>query len=142
MTTEMEISPAEWQVMRIAWTLGRVTSNQAIEILQKKVDWKPATVKTLLRRLVHKGALKTTREGRCFIYEPLVEEQATMNTAADELFSSICEMHIGSTLAHVIKEHELSKADIQNLEKILKDKEASAPQMVACDCVPGGQRCE
>lgn len=142
MAKKMEISPAEWQVMRIAWTLGQVTSNQVIEIMQRKVDWKPATVKTLLRRLVQKGALKTTKQGRYFIYEPLVGEQSTMDTAADELFSSICEMHVGSTLAHVIKEHQLSKNDIQELEKILEQKKATAPQTVDCKCVPGDIRCE
>lgn len=141
MTEKMEISPAEWQVMRIAWTLNRVTSNQVIEILQEKQDWKPATIKTLLRRLVQKQALKTTKQGRCFIYEPLVGEQATMDMAADNLFSSICEMHVGSTLAHVIDEHELSQADIKELQKILKAKAVNAPEMVDCNCVPG-TRCE
>lgn len=142
MADKMEISPAEWQVMRIAWTLGQVTSTQVIEILQRKVDWKPATVKTLLRRLVQKQALKTTKHGRCFIYEPIVGEQDTMNMAADELFSSICEMHVGSTLAHVITEHDLSKDDINKLQTILKQKASTAPEMVDCNCVPGGQRCE
>ena len=103
MNKSLEISPAEWQVMQIAWTLGSVTSTQVIDILQRKVDWKPATIKTLLRRLVQKNVLKTTQQGRHFIYEPLVAEQETMNTAADELFSSLCEMHVGSTLVHVIK---------------------------------------
>lgn len=142
MTAKLEISPAEWQVMRIAWTLQRVTSNQVIEILQRKVDWKPATVKTLLRRLVQKNALKTTKEGRYFIYEPVIGEQNAMDTAADELFSSICEMHVGSTLAHVIKEHQLSQDDIKQLEAILKKKQVTAPKMVECNCVPGGMRCE
>lgn len=142
MAGKLEISPAEWQVMRIAWTLQKVTSNQVIEILQRKVDWKPATVKTLLRRLVHKKALKTTKQGRYFIYEPMVGEQTAMDTAADELFSSICEMHVGSTLVHVIKQHELSQADIKNLENILHQKAVTAPEMVECNCVPGGMRCE
>lgn len=142
MAEKLEISPAEWQVMRIVWTLGQVTSTQVIEILQRKVDWKPATVKTLLRRLVQKQALKTTKQGRCFIYEPLVGEQDTMNMAADELFSSICEMHVGSTLEHVIAEHDLSKDDINKLQSILKQKAINAPETVDCNCVPGGQRCE
>lgn len=133
----MEISPAEWQVMRIAWTMQKVTSAQVIEILQQKMDWKPATVKTLLRRLVQKKALATTKQGRYFIYQPCVEEQSTMNMAADDLFSSICEMHVGKTLAHVIAEHQLSKDDISNLQQILEEKKHSAPETVECNCVPG-----
>lgn len=70
MNINLEITPAEWQVMRVVWSLRQTTSSQIIEILQKKVDWKPATIKTLLRRLVDKKALSATRQGRGFIYEP------------------------------------------------------------------------
>ena len=48
MNINLEITPAEWQVMRVVWSLRQTTSSQIIEILQKKVDWKPATIKTLL----------------------------------------------------------------------------------------------
>ncbi len=112
-----------------------------IEILQGKVAWKPATVKTLLRRLVQKGALKTTRVGRAFVYEPFVEEQPTMNEAADDLFDNLCDMHVGKTLAHVIERATLSQTDVRQLQELLNKKAAAAPAEVPCDCVPG-MRCE
>ncbi|KRL27143.1 penicillinase repressor [Limosilactobacillus frumenti DSM 13145] len=141
MADKLEITNAEWRIMRIVWTLGKATSNQVIDILQQKTDWKPATIKTLLRRLVEKGALQTTRHGRAFIYTACVQEQATMNQSADELFDSICEMHVGSTIAHVIKQRPLSKSDIQRLQKILAEKLPDAPDEVDCNCVPN-MRCE
>ncbi|MFQ9706042.1 MAG: CopY/TcrY family copper transport repressor [Limosilactobacillus pontis] len=137
MTKGLEITPAEWQVMRVVWTLGETTSSQIITILQRKVDWKPATVKTLLRRLVAKGALSTTRQGRSFIYRPLVAEQATMDQVADDLFNSICEHCVGRTLDHVIGQATLSKTDIQRLQVTLADKLTTAPDQVHCNCVPG-----
>ena len=137
MEEKTDITPAEWQVMRIIWTLGHSTSSQIIDILQQKVDWKPATIKTLLRRLVEKGALKTTKQGRAFIYTPLIKEQITMNEAADHLFSSICEMHLGSTLDHVIESATLSKNDIKRLQDLLSKKIQNAPEKVECNCVPG-----
>lgn len=137
MTKGLEITPAEWQVMRVVWTLGETTSSQIITILQRKVDWKPATVKTLLRRLVAKGALSTTRQGRSFIYRPLVAEQATMDQVADDLFNSICEHCVGRTLDHVIGQATLSKTDIQHLQATLADKLTTAPDQVHCNCVPG-----
>lgn len=137
MEEKTDITPAEWQVMRIIWTLNQATSTQVIEILQQKVDWKPATIKTLLRRLVEKEALKTTRQGRGFIYTPLIKEQITMNEAADQLFNSICEMHVGATLSHVIDKAVLSQSDIEKLQSLLAAKKATAPQEVECNCVPG-----
>ena len=141
MVNKLDITNAEWRIMRIIWTLGQATSNQVIDVLQQKTDWKPATIKTLLRRLVEKGALQTTRHGRAFIYTACVQEQATMNQSADELFDSICEMHVGSTIAHVIKQRTLSKSDIQHLQQILAEKLPDAPDEVDCNCVPN-MRCE
>ncbi|HIX35479.1 MAG TPA: CopY/TcrY family copper transport repressor [Candidatus Limosilactobacillus merdigallinarum] len=137
METNTDISPAEWQVMRVIWTLNEATSAQVIEILQRKEDWQSATIKTLLHRLVKKGALKTTRHGRAFIYQPLVKEQTTMNDAVDQLFSSICQMHAGKSLIHVIEHTELSKQDIASLQDLLAKKAVDAPETVKCNCVPG-----
>lgn len=143
MEEKTDITPAEWQIMRVIWTLGQSTSNQVITILQQKVDWKPATIKTLLRRLVGKGALKTTRQGRAFIYTPLIKEQITMNEAADQLFSSICEMYVGATLYHVVEHASLSKDDIDRLQTLLAEKKKDAPEEVECNCVPGmSMNCE
>lgn len=135
--TYLEITPAEWQVMRIVWSLKETTSSEIIEILQRKVDWQPPTIKTLLRRLVSKKVLSATKSGRRFIYHPLVKEQETMNLAADNLFDNICERHVGTTLAHVINETTLSKNDIKELQKLLQEKAKKAPTSVKCNCIPG-----
>lgn len=137
MNINLEITPAEWQVMRVVWSLQATTSSQIIEVLQAKVDWKPATIKTLLRRLVDKQALSANRQGRSFIYQPLVAEQATMDQAADNLFDNICERHVGSTLEHVIAHANLSKEDIISLQKLLAAKVEDSPEQVKCNCVPG-----
>ena len=136
MNINLEITPAEWQIMRVVWSLRQTTSSQIIEILQKKVDWKPATIKTLLRRLVDKKALSATRQGRGFIYEPLVPEQQTMDQAADNLFNNICERHVGSTLEHVINNVTLSKDDIAKLQELLASKVTDSQRLERIQCLP------
>lgn len=137
MKADQQISPAEWRVMRIVWTLGSCTSHEIIDLLQRRVDWKSATIKTLLRRLVDKGALSTEKKGRAFVYHPLVEEEATMCLAADNLFDNICERRVGATLYHVVENAELSKDDINWLQQLLNKKGKNAPDSVKCNCVPG-----
>ncbi|EJU8176937.1 copper-responsive transcriptional repressor TcrY, partial [Enterococcus faecalis] len=56
---DLHITDAEWEVMRVVWANGRVTSKEVISTLGEKMDWKQATTKTLLGRLVEKGALNT-----------------------------------------------------------------------------------
>ncbi len=132
---ELQISPAEWQVMRVVWTRGSVTSTKLTHLLADSTGWQSATVKTLLRRLVKKGFVATTRHGRAFQYTPLVKERETMEKMADQLFDSLCAHQQGATLAEVVKHVTLSKSDIANLQTILAAKEVTAPQEVACNCI-------
>lgn len=50
-----DITPAEWDLMRIVWTKGDVHSRDLITLLQQKRDWSESTIKTLLGRLVKKA---------------------------------------------------------------------------------------
>lgn len=131
------ISPAEWSIMRVLWTLGTANSKQIIEIVQRQSDWKENTIKTLLHRLVEKGFVSTKRQGRAFIYQAAVTEQATTDQTVDELFDNLCAMHKGRTLLHLIQQTTLSQNDIKQLQELLSDKLADAPVKVDCNCIPG-----
>ncbi|MFC6261038.1 CopY/TcrY family copper transport repressor [Levilactobacillus fujinensis] len=139
-TTELAItiSDAEWRVMRIVWTLGQADSRTIIELLEQQHDWKAPTIKTLIGRLVKKGALGTTKNGRQFIYTPLIAEQAAMDGALLNELDQMCAMHRGTALVHVMEQTELSKTDIQSLIDCLAQKLPTAPDMVDCDCLPDG----
>lgn len=139
--TQLEISDAEWEVMRVTWTLGRVTSSQMAEIMAEKMGWKTATVKTLLGRLIKKGALRAEKNGRAFTYYPTVDEQPSMDEAVETLFGHLCQMRVGQTLTDLVGQLTLSQADIDQLQTVLAEKAKTAPAEVDCDCVPGITKC-
>lgn len=138
---QLEISDAEWEVMRVTWTLGSVTSSQMAEIMAEKMGWKTATVKTLLGRLIKKGALRAEKNGRAFTYYPTVDEQPSMDEAVTTLFGHLCQMRVGQTLTDLIGKLELSQDDISKLQTVLAGKVKTAPEEVDCDCLPGGVKC-
>lgn len=66
----IKISDSEWEVMRVIWTLGQANAQQIIQILADSMDWKVATVKTLLGRLVKKKRFGLNkRERNLFIIQ-------------------------------------------------------------------------
>ncbi|MCW3778754.1 CopY/TcrY family copper transport repressor [Levilactobacillus namurensis] len=139
-TTELTatISDAEWRVMRIVWTLKQTDSRTIIDLLEQQHDWKAPTIKTLIGRLVKKGALTTQKQGRQFIYTPQISEQAAMDAALMNELNQMCAMHRGTALVHTIDQLELSRADVQELITHLQAKLATAPEQVDCDCLPDG----
>ena len=60
---EINISEAEWEVMRVLWSNSNVTSKLVIETLSEEKKWSASTIKTLLSRLVDKNILQTKKIG-------------------------------------------------------------------------------
>lgn len=134
------ISDSEWEVMRIIWTLKQASSTQIINELQNKKNWTESTIKTLLRRLVKKGLLKTKKDGRKFIYSATVQQTDMMIEAAKELLDRMCDMHKGEVILKLLTDSPISQHDLQKMAAIISEKEKTAPEMVPCNCLPGKER--
>lgn len=137
----LNITDAEWEVMRVAWTTKETTSKEVTDILNAKTEWKSTTVKTLLSRLVDKGMLGTKRNGNKFTYFPLVEERKSIEALSDELLTKVCSKKVGKVLESIINDSLLSFDDIDELEALLKEKRKSAVDVVPCNCTPGQCQC-
>lgn len=117
-----KISEAEWEVMKIVWTDSPRTSNQIIEALEDTKDWKPKTIKTLISRLVSKNALGFKEEGRKYLYFPIVNENECIRAENQTFLSKVYNGAIKNMLVSFIKESDLSKEDIDDLRRILDER--------------------
>ena len=138
---QIKITDAEWEVMRVVWAHGSVTSREIIEILESKMQWKAPTIKTLIGRLVEKGALNTEQEDRKYIYSANIEEKEAVRSFTNDIFDRICRKNVGNVLASIIEDHPLSFDDIQRLEEMLEKKKTVAVEEVDCQCVEGQCDC-
>ncbi len=136
------ISDAEWEVMRVVWTNKQTTSREIIAILESKMNWKPATIKTLIGRLVEKGMLETKPEGNKYLYQAAVSEEESVEEKSSAFFEHICNKKAGKTLAYLLEEAELSFDDVALLEKVLQQKKQEAVTEVSCKCTPGQCNCK
>ena len=144
MTTaeKVKISDAEWEIMRVVWSKKQASSQEIVSVLATKMDWKPATIKTLIGRLVKKELLTTEADGNRFIYRANVSETESVKSATESLFAHVCSKKVGSTIGNLIEEAQLSKSDIQMLEKLIQSKKATAVEEIVCNCVPGQCECQ
>lgn len=117
-----KISEAEWEVMKIVWADSPRTSNQIIEALESTKDWKPKTIKTLISRLVSKNALGFKEEGRKYLYYPLVNENECIRAENQTFLSKVYNGAIKTMLVSFLKESDLSKDDIEDLKRILDER--------------------
>ena len=123
MKTLPKISESEWLVMRILWSKGPLTANEVVKELTGKTKWKPKTIKTLITRLMKKGAVKFEKEGRKYRYYPAVSQAECVRM---ERRSFVRRVYGGTTrpmLAAFLEDAKLSAEDISELRKILEQKE-------------------
>jgi BlaI family penicillinase repressor len=114
------ISDAEWQVMEVVWAEPQpVTANEIVARLESSTDWKDKTIKTMLNRLVKKGALGYEAEGKRYLYKPRVARDECVRVQSRSFLSRVFGGATGAALMHFVEEHDLSQAEIEQLRRVL-----------------------
>jgi BlaI family transcriptional regulator, penicillinase repressor len=123
MKTSIRITEAEWEVMAVVWDRTPVAASTVVEVLQHRKQWTLATVRTLLRRLVNKGALQQQTEGRRYIYTALISMAECARQESESFLDRVLGRAPSEAILHLVKRAELSREDIQELRRILNTKE-------------------
>lgn len=116
------ISDTEWEIMRIIWLKHPLTANEVIERLATAgIPWHPKTARTLLARLVQKGALGYQARGRTYVYSPLVSEEDCVATASESFLERVFGGSLKPMLAHFVERQKLTRKDLEELGKLLDE---------------------
>src|SRR5215213_9044346 len=119
------ISDAEWDVMQVAWAAGPepVTASEVVEKLASRKGWNPKTVRTLLNRLMNKGALAVEAQGKRYLYRPAVTREECVRQESRTFLSRVFGGAAGAMLLHFVDETPLTAEEIAQLKKLLARKE-------------------
>ena len=131
----MQISDAEWQVMKIIWMQGEQTSTDLIRVLAERFDWSKSTVQTLLARLVEKEGLTRKKEGKSFVYSALLTLDQSRDLLVRDIKNKVCSRRIKQLVADLIVGCDFTLADLADLEAVISEKKASPVAEVRCNCM-------
>lgn len=131
----MQISDAEWQVMKIIWMQGEQTSSDLIRVLAERFDWSKSTIQTLLARLVEKECLTRKKEGKFFVYSALLTLDQSRDLLVQDIKDKVCSRRIKNLLADLITECDFTQADLEDLEAVISEKKSNAVREVRCNCM-------
>ncbi|MFT7774729.1 BlaI/MecI/CopY family transcriptional regulator [Roseateles sp.] len=118
-STTSPISDAEAQIMRQLWQRAPQAADEIAAALGPQQGWQLATVKTLLNRLLKKGAVTAEREGRRFLYAPAVPEDAWVADTGLSLIDRLFGGRLAPLVTQFASERELKPADIEALRAML-----------------------
>lgn len=115
------ISEAEHAVMEALWQRSPQTAVEVCDVVCQERGWSMPTVKTLLSRLVQKGALATEPDGRRFLYTPLIARSAYVGGESRRLVDRLFGGRAAPLLAHLANAEALTPEDIAEIERLLQE---------------------
>jgi BlaI family penicillinase repressor len=114
------ISDTEWEIMRVVWARHPIKADEIIEELQREDrSWHPVTAKTLINRLVRKGALGYRPEGRAYLYRPLVDERDCVNAQSQSFLQRVFGGSLKTMVEHLVGQRKVSSSQLRELRRVL-----------------------
>ena len=117
----MQISEAESVVMEVLWKRNPLSADEVVSALSGQQEWQDATVKTLLNRLLNKGAISAEKDGRRYLYAPVLQRDAWVQGESESLLERMFGGRVAPLVAHFSEQRKLSRKDIADLRKLLED---------------------
>ena len=122
----MSISDAEAVVMEVLWGRHPASAEDVVAALAGRAEWAEPTVKTLLNRLLNKGAIQAAKEGRRYLYSPVLSRDAWLAEQSAGLVDRLFGGRVAPLVAHFSAQRKLSRKDIAELRKLLEDLDDDA----------------
>ena len=125
MTKVPKISAAEWEIMEVIWGDAPATASQVAEALCTRMDWSDKTVKTMISRLVKKGALIYTEEGKRYLYSHAFPREAFVQEESSSYLDRVFRGDMAPMLSYFVKNGKMTAEEIEELKRILDQEEGA-----------------
>ena len=117
----MRISDAESLVMEALWRHSPRSAEDIAAAVGPDQDWSDKTVKTLLNRLLTKGAIAAEREGRRYLYSPLIPREDYVQSESRGLIDRLFDGKLAPLVSHFAETKQLSAEDIAELKRLIAE---------------------
>jgi BlaI family transcriptional regulator, penicillinase repressor len=122
----MKIADTEWLVMRVVWQMGPVGAADVIAAVLPQTGWSHRTVRTLLNRLVKKGALRAEMVDGRNIYRAKVAQSQCVRQESRSFLNRVFEGDAGRMLVHFVQNEKITPEQIKELKALLNAKQQDA----------------
>lgn len=113
-------SDSEMQVLAALWDESPQSAADLAGRIGQANGWTQATVKTLLARLVQKGAVTARADGRRYLYSPAVDRAEAVGEESQRFVDRLFGGRVSPLIAHLAEREALSDKDIAEIEALLR----------------------
>jgi predicted transcriptional regulator len=121
MKPTVSISEAESVVMQVLWAKSPAATDEVMAALASKASWQESTVKTLLNRLLNKRAVRARKDGRRYLYTPVITREEWLSRESSGLVDRLFGGRVAPLVAHFSQHRKLSKKDVADLKRLIQE---------------------
>jgi predicted transcriptional regulator len=118
---QVSISEAESLVMQVIWDRGPLPTEDVIAALAKRASWGESTVKTLLNRLLKKGALSAEKDNRRYVYSAELTREDWLAHESHGFLDRVFGGRVAPLVSYFSQQRKLAKEDIAELKRLIKE---------------------
>ena len=112
------LTEAELPIMDILWEKGSAVVTDVVGALANSVV-AYNTVLTTLRILERKGYVRHTKEGRAFVYHPVVERGEASRKAVRNLVKRFFQDSPELLILNVLEDEQLAESELERLKRLI-----------------------
>ena len=125
---EIRVTNSEWYVMDCLWEESPRTLMQIVPLLKEKIGWSKSTSATMVRRMAEKDLIGYEERGKTKYFYPKVDKEDVVVQETRDFLQRIYDGSIGMMMSALVKQNDLSREDIHELQEILRMAEQESEE--------------
>ncbi|MGD2134275.1 MAG: BlaI/MecI/CopY family transcriptional regulator [Maricaulaceae bacterium] len=120
----MRITNAEAVIMDCLWRRSPLAADDIVAEVAEPQGWSEATVRTLVNRLMNKKAIAAAKDGRRFLYRPLVAREEYVSAESQGLLDRLFDGRLAPLVAHLTERGRLAPGDVAEIKRLIEKLDA------------------
>lgn len=117
------LTEAEMRLMEILWHKGSATVGDVVDALPKRLRLAYSTVLTTLRILERKGYVEHTKDGRAFVYHPLIDRNQACSSAVKQIVSRFFKGSPELLVLNILENEDVDPKELKRLKRLIEESE-------------------
>jgi predicted transcriptional regulator len=115
------LTEAELRLMDVLWQRGSATVQEVLDSLPADQPLAYNSVLTTIRILEKKGYLGHTKDGRAYVYKPIVERQDATRSEVRHLISRFFKDSHEMLVLNILEDESIDADELRRLRELMKE---------------------
>lgn len=117
------LTDGELRLMRVLWSRGASTVSDVIDGLGAHISPAYNSVQTMMRILERKDYVRHRKEGRAFVFEPVIDESQARRSALRYVLDRFFDNSPQTLVLSLLEDRQVDRGELAELQELVRRRE-------------------